>query len=254
MHTRVPRFTPSAPSASTAASCEPVAIPPEAMKGTWSCLAAEARSTRLPTSSRPGWPAHSKPSTERMSTPYFSALRAWRTDVHLWMQVTPAALACLMMPSSCLPPLPAVSITGTRSSAMIRANPSYGGGRAAGRIVRFTPKGLSPQSLLASRIHARPFSTISSSVFPPALWIAKMPRPPASETAAASCGVPTPVMPPITMGYLMPSSSVTLVFIGGATSARCFVGWTGGYAFPFFCGDQNCDMLGQTPARGLPEK
>ena len=55
-------------------------------------LAAAGSSTRLGTSSSPGWPAHSKPSMEMASTPRRSAVTPWRTDVHLWITLTPAAL------------------------------------------------------------------------------------------------------------------------------------------------------------------
>ena len=42
-------------------------------------LAAAGSSTRLGTSSSPGWPAHSKPSMQMASTPIFSAEMPWRT-------------------------------------------------------------------------------------------------------------------------------------------------------------------------------
>ncbi|MNN44224.1 hypothetical protein D3C81_1585040 [compost metagenome] len=40
-----------------------------------------------------------------------------------------------------------------------------------------------------------------------------MPRAPALDTAAASCARPTHCMPPSTIGYWMPSSSVIRVFM-----------------------------------------
>jgi len=44
-------------------------------------------------SSSPGWPPHSKPSTLAASHPIRSALSAWRTEVHLWITLMPAAFS-----------------------------------------------------------------------------------------------------------------------------------------------------------------
>src|SRR4051794_27464168 len=48
---------------------------------------------------------------------------------------------------------------------------------------------------------------------------ARMPRPPAAEVAAASCGVATQPMPVWTIGYLMPNRSVRRVRMTRAASA-----------------------------------
>ena len=71
------------PMASAAASCDPAATPPEAMYGTFKVCKPRACKTKLPTSSSPGCPAHSKPSKEIMSVPTRSAFSAWRIEVHL---------------------------------------------------------------------------------------------------------------------------------------------------------------------------
>mmetsp|Transcript_29739 Transcript_29739/g.69905 ORF Transcript_29739/g.69905 Transcript_29739/m.69905 type:complete len:275 (+) Transcript_29739:190-1014(+) len=188
---RVPRLTPSAPSASAAASCLPSLTPPLQTKGVESTLAPLAWSTKLPTSPSPGWPAHSKPSREMMWTPSRSAESACRMVTHLWMVMSPAFLK---VGTQTLGFEPAVSTILTPSSMMTLAYSSYGGGGPiVGRMVRLTPKGRFV-SLAVRRIHERQPSGL------PALWAAKIPRPPAFETAAASSGVPTPVMPPIMMG------------------------------------------------------
>jgi len=73
----------------------------------------------LGTSSSPGWPAHSKPSTDTASQPIFCALRAWRTEVHLWITRAPAAFSGSMYGSGLRP---AVSTMVTPASAMTRMN------------------------------------------------------------------------------------------------------------------------------------
>ena len=88
---RVPMLTASAPRASAATSPAPVAMPPPAMSGIRSARAAAGMRTRPGTSSSPGWPAHSNPSMLTASTPIRSAFSACRTEVALWMTVTPAA-------------------------------------------------------------------------------------------------------------------------------------------------------------------
>ena len=45
----------------------------------------------LGTSSSPGWPPHSNPSTLIASQPIRSAVSECRTEVHLWMTLTPCA-------------------------------------------------------------------------------------------------------------------------------------------------------------------
>ena len=89
---RVPMLMPSQPSASAATRPRASAKPPEASIGILITLAAAGSSTRLGTSSSPGWPAHSKPSIEIASTPAFSAEMPWRTEVHLWITLMPASL------------------------------------------------------------------------------------------------------------------------------------------------------------------
>mmetsp|Transcript_18559 Transcript_18559/g.37812 ORF Transcript_18559/g.37812 Transcript_18559/m.37812 type:complete len:276 (-) Transcript_18559:177-1004(-) len=154
---RVPQLTPAAPSASAAASWRPVATPPLQMYGALSVIAPLACSTKLPTSSSPGWPAHSKPSSEMMSTPSFSAFSAWRIETHLWMH-TIGGEAVLNMRIQRDGLLPAVSTTLTPSSMNIRQYSSYGGGGPiVGSTVRLTPKGLLV-SVLSRRISMRAFS------------------------------------------------------------------------------------------------
>ena len=80
---RVPIFIPSAPIARAATRLRPSAMPPEATNGICNSSAARGRRMKLGTSSSPGWPPHSKPSTDTASQPIFSAFKACRTEVHL---------------------------------------------------------------------------------------------------------------------------------------------------------------------------
>ena len=90
---RVPMFMPSAPSASAATRLRPSAMPPEATNGMLSSSAARGSRIMLGTSSSPGWPPHSKPSTLTASQPIASAFSAWRTEVHLWITLMPASFS-----------------------------------------------------------------------------------------------------------------------------------------------------------------
>ena len=92
-------------------------MPPEATKGMVSSSAARSSRIMFGTSSSPGWPAHSKPSTDTASQPMRSALSAWRTEVHLWITRTPPALSCSMCGSGLRP---AVSTMVTPLSTMAR--------------------------------------------------------------------------------------------------------------------------------------
>ncbi|MNP03020.1 hypothetical protein D3C76_948880 [compost metagenome] len=56
------------------------------------------------------------------------------------------------------------------------------------------------------RIEARASSGVSEA-------LARMPSPPASQTATTSSGIATLLMPELTMGCSMPSSSVMRVFM-----------------------------------------
>jgi hypothetical protein len=71
--------------------------------------------------------------------------------------------------------------------------------------VALAPKGLSVR-LLISLIASRVCSALKGPV-------AKIPKPPALETAATIFGTLIQLMPDKIMGYLMPKSSVILVFI-----------------------------------------
>ena len=101
---RVPMLMPSAPRARAAARPRPSPKPPEAIIGIFTLSAAAGIRIRPGMSSSPGWPAHSKPSMEMASTPIRSADSAWRTEVHLWITLTPAALnsstcSCGLLPA-----------------------------------------------------------------------------------------------------------------------------------------------------------
>ena len=75
-----------------------------------------------------------------------------------------------------------------------------------GRIVKFTPNGLSVRS------RARAIS-LARSAGVGCVSAVMSPSPPASETAAANSARPTHCIPPCTMGCSMPNDSVNLVVI-----------------------------------------
>ena len=68
-------------------------MPPEATKGIFSSSAARGSRMKFGTSSSPGWPPHSKPSTLTASQPIDSAFSEWRTEVHLWITLMPASFS-----------------------------------------------------------------------------------------------------------------------------------------------------------------
>ncbi len=66
-------------------------MPPEATNGIFSSSAARGSRMKFGTSSSPGWPPHSKPSTLTASQPIASAFSEWRTEVHLWITLMSAS-------------------------------------------------------------------------------------------------------------------------------------------------------------------
>ena len=144
--------------------------------GMSSTLAAAGSSTRLVTSSSPGWPAHSKPSTDTAAQPRLWAFREWRTEVHLWITLIPCSLNSGMKGSGLRP---AVSTILTPASTITWAYSSYGTGLMVGSRVRLTPNGLSVISLQRAISLAR--SSGVRCVSP-----VMMPSAPALDTAAAS--------------------------------------------------------------------
>ena len=100
---RVPMFMPSAPSASAATRLRASAMPPEATNGIFNSSAARGSRIMFGMSSSPGWPPHSKPSTLTASQPICSAFSEWRTDVHLWITLMPAAFSAGMYCSGLRP-------------------------------------------------------------------------------------------------------------------------------------------------------
>ena len=107
---RVPMFIPCAPIARLATRLRPSAMPPLETKGISSSSAARGSRMKLGTSSSPGWPPHSNPSTLTASQPISCAFSEWRTLVHLWITLIPASFSG---PSSSTGLRPAVSTTGT---------------------------------------------------------------------------------------------------------------------------------------------
>ena len=110
-------FMPAAPSANAATRLRASAMPPDATNGIFNSSAARGNRIMLGTSSSPGWPPHSKPSTLTASQPIRSALSECRTDVHLWMTLMPAAFSAGMY---CSGLRPAVSTILTPPSMMAR--------------------------------------------------------------------------------------------------------------------------------------
>jgi hypothetical protein len=129
----------------------------------------------------------------------------------LWITLTPFAFSTGNAASGLRP---AVSTTRIPPSMIARMYSAYGGATNIGRNVMFTPIGLSVISR-ARLISAASFSGVG--------WVSAviMPRPPASDTAAASSASPTKCMPPWTIGCWMPKSSVMRVFMMGGGSVGC---------------------------------
>jgi len=193
---RVPMAIPSAPRASAAARPRPSAKPPAAITGIFTASTMLGTRTRLVTS--PPWAAASWPVTRRASVPYSSARCAWRRLTTVATTLPPYSWAALTSQS----PFPREKLmTGTFSSRRtlaLRAAP----GKSS---VAFAPKGLSV-SLRISRMAAR----VSSGCRGP---VARIPKPPALDTAATMLGTLIQLMPERTIGYRTPNSSVIFVFI-----------------------------------------
>src|SRR3954467_7427742 len=209
---RVPMLMPSAPRASAATRPRPSAKPPEAIIGMSILAAAAGIKTRPGMSSSPGCPAHSKPSMLMPSTPRLCALTAWRTEVHLCSTLMPLSWNI----GRCGAGLePAVSTILMPASTITCRYSSYGGGLMVGRMVRFTPNGLSGRSrhLAISRARSAGVGCVSAVMKPSA---------PEFATAATSSARPTHCMPPCTTGCSTPNVSVNFVriVIGAALSSR----------------------------------
>src|ERR1700712_2887474 len=110
---------------------------------------------------------------------------------------------------------PAVSTILMPSSTITWRYSSYGGGVVDGRIVRFTPNGLSVSSRVLAISRAR-----SAGVG--CVRAVRNPRPPALATAATSSARPTHCMPPWAIGCSTPKTSVNfvLIVIGAPCSSR----------------------------------
>src|SRR5690625_68265 len=102
--------------------------------------------------------------------------------------------------------LPAVSTILMPLSMMASTYSPYGGGLMDGRMVRFTPNGLSVISRQRA-ISLRRASGVG--------WVSavRMPKPPALDTAEAISARPTHIIPPWMIGYFTPSISVIAVFM-----------------------------------------
>src|SRR6478735_1037893 len=137
------------------------------------------------------------------STPRLCAFTAWRTDVHLCRTLMPLSWNI----GRCGAGLePAVSTILMPSLTMTRRYSSYGGGLIAGRIVKFTPNGLSVslRVLSISRARSAGVGCVSAVM---------KPRPPALATAATNAARPTHCMPPCATGCSTPNVSVNFVVI-----------------------------------------
>ena len=179
-----------------AATPLPSAIPPAAITGI------ETASTTWGTSvivvASPMCPPDSVPSAITASAPHCCILFA---------RATPATTGTTMMPASFHisiyfsgEPAPVVT-TFTFSSAITFAI----SGALGFMSIRFTPNGLS--------VASRHFLIWSRSQFSSAPPTPMMPRPPASDTAAAMCQSATHAIPPWKIGYLIPTKSVILVIL-----------------------------------------
>ena len=180
---RVPIAIPSAPRASAAASPRPSAKPPAAMTGIFTASARLGTRTSEVTASP--WAAASWPVAITPSAPYSSARFAWRALTTVAITLPPYSWAPLTIQS----PFPSAKLmTGTFSASMTFAFSAAPGMRS----VALQPKGLSVR-LRISRIACR---VCSASRGP----VARMPSPPALETAATIFGTLIQLMPERRMG------------------------------------------------------
>ena len=119
-------------------------MPPEATNGIFSSSATRGSRIMFGMSSSPGWPPHSKPSTLTASQPIRSAVSEWRTEVHLWMTLTPCAFSagmyCSRVAAGGLDD-PDAAFDDRADVFRDRAAP-----RMTGRKVRLTPNGWSVMS------------------------------------------------------------------------------------------------------------
>src|SRR6478735_1848005 len=146
------------------------------------------------------------------STPRLCALTACRTEVHLCSTLIPLSWNI----GRCGAGLePAVSTILMPASTITCRYSSYGGGLMVGRIVRFTPNGLSVRSrhLAISLARSAGVGCVSAVMNPSA---------PELATAATSSARPTHCIPPCTIGCSMPNVSVNFVVIviGAVPSSR----------------------------------
>ena len=173
-----------------AATPRPSAMPPAAMTGR--VVASQIWGTKTMVVSSPTWPPLSPPSAMRAEAPRRVISLAMATEATTGITRMPASFHRAMY----LVGLPApVVTTATFSSATTWATSSTKGLIS----MMFTPKGRLVRDL-ATWICSRTAS-------PGALPAAMMPRPPPSDTAAASLPSAIQAMPPWNTGYSMPSRS-----------------------------------------------
>ncbi len=172
---RVPTHTPSAPSASAAASPRPSTMPPAATTGTRSPTASTTWGTRANVATLPVWPPASVPWATTRSQPASTAAMAWRTFPHMFTTTSPCSWQ--RSTTSRGTPSPATNAVAP-PLAMSRTLAAMSCGAA---VSRSTPKGLA----VADRVAA-----ISAFICPwPIVDAPRQPKPPASDTAAARAAV-----------------------------------------------------------------
>ncbi len=169
---REPICTPSAPSANAAAMLGPSQMPPAAITGTSTFEQTSGSSTIVATSSGFLNPPPSPPSTTRPSTPAATAFNAAASDGTTWNTVSPASFSCLVYWRGS----PADVVT--KRTPCATTNSTIDGSRTKS-CAMFTPNGWSVRSRIL-RISSRTASSSPEDV-------SMMPRPPAFETAEASC-------------------------------------------------------------------
>ena len=169
---RVPIWTPSAPRANAAAMETPSMIPPAAMTGRSSAPQICGSRTIVETGFVLLNPPPSPPSTTSPSTPASTAFCAARIDGTTWKTVIPASWSSLVYRSG----FPAEVVTNVTPCS---ATKSTMWGSATNIWAMLTPQGLS----VRSRIFA--ISSRTSSRRPED--VSMIPKPPASDTADASC-------------------------------------------------------------------
>src|SRR6185369_7510509 len=202
---RVPIWTPSAPSAKAAAMVRPSVMPPAAITGRSVFEQTSGSRTMVATSRAFLNPPPSPPSTTSPSTPASMAFVAAAIDGTTWKTVRPSDFSAsqylLGSPAEVVTNLPPWSATNLTMS-----------GSRTNAWATLMPHGLS--------VRVRIFLTSSFTSSRRPEEVSMIPKPPALDTAEASCARAIQPIGACTIGYLTPSKSVMRFFMASSGLGR----------------------------------